>query len=179
MATLEEKTMNVVSSRRILSLLGLSLILLAAGCNSAPAPAPDTRAADEAAVRKADSDWSKAAQTKQPDAWMAFYSDDAIALPPNDKLANTRDSIRKPVAELLALPGLVISWQPSKVEVARSGEIAYSSGAYVFTANDAHGKPTTENGKYVEIWKKQTDGSWKCAVDIWNPDTPLAPPTAP
>jgi ketosteroid isomerase-like protein len=176
MAKSKEKTVAVMHGKRVMFLIGVSVILVAAGCTSAPSPAPDTRAADEAAVRKADGDWAKAAQTKQVDAWMAFYSDDAVALPPNDKVANTKDSIRKSVGELLALPGLAISWQPTKVEAARSGDIAYSSGAYVFTANDAHGKPTTENGKYVEIWKKQADGNWKCVVDIWNPDTPVTPP---
>lgn len=179
MAKSDETAVIVTGGKWLRYLLGLSVVLVAAGCNSAPPPAPDTRAADEAAVRKADGDWSKAAQTKQVDAWMAFYSDDAVALPPNDKVANSKDSIRKSIAELLGLPGLAISWQPTKVEVARSGDIAYSSGAYVFTSNDAEGKPTTENGKYVEIWKKQVDGSWKCSVDIWNSDLPAAPPAAP
>jgi ketosteroid isomerase-like protein len=180
MAKSEEKTVIVEGGKRLLYLLALSVAFAAAGCNSAQQPAaPDTRTADEAAVRKADGDWSKAAQTKQVDAWMAFYSDDVVALPPNEKVANTKDNIRKSVGELLALPSMAISWRPTKVEVARSGDIAYSFGAYEFTANDAHGKPITENGKYVEIWKKQADGSWKCAVDIWNPDTPVMPPAAP
>jgi hypothetical protein len=43
------------------------------GCNSSQQPAADTRAADEAAVRKADADWVKAAQTKTVDDGVAFY----------------------------------------------------------------------------------------------------------
>jgi len=43
--------------------------------------------------------------------------------------------------------------------------------------NDAKGKPAKENGKYVEIFKKQTDGSWKVIVDIWNSDLPAAAST--
>jgi ketosteroid isomerase-like protein len=35
----------------------------------------------------------------------------------------------------------------------------------------------TDHGKYVAVWKKQADGNWKVAVDIWNTDLPLpAPP---
>ncbi|MGA8012854.1 MAG: hypothetical protein WB949_10550, partial [Candidatus Acidiferrales bacterium] len=48
---------------------------------SKPQPA-DNRAADSAAVQKADADWSAAAQAKQADAWVAFYADDAVVLPP-------------------------------------------------------------------------------------------------
>ena len=43
--------------------------------------------------------------------------------------------------------------------------------------NDAKGKPIRDTGKILEIWKKQADGSWKCAVDTWNSDLPAAPPS--
>jgi ketosteroid isomerase-like protein len=156
--------------------LGLSCAMVLLGCSSAIQPAPDTRAADEAAIRKTDADWVKAAQSKQVDAWVAFYSDDAVALPPNEKLANSKDSIRKAVSELLALPGLAIKWQQTKVEVARSGDIAYAYGTYELTMNDSKGKPVTDQGKILEIWKKQADGGWKCIVDTWNSDLPATPP---
>jgi ketosteroid isomerase-like protein len=40
----------------------------------------------------------------------------------------------------------------------------------------ASGKPIAERGKYVEIWREQADGGWKCIVDIFNSDLPEAPP---
>jgi ketosteroid isomerase-like protein len=61
------------------------------------------------------------------------------------------------------------------VEVAQSGDIGYTSGTYEFTMNDASGKPVNERGKYLEVWKKQADGKWKCVMDIWNSDLPVAP----
>jgi len=61
--------------------------------------------------------------------------------------------------------------------VAQSGELAYLSGTYELTLNDASGKPVKDRGKYVEVWKKQADGTWKATVDIWNSDLPApAPP---
>ena len=134
----------------------------------------DTRPADEAAIRLADSYWVKAAQSKQVDAWMAFYADDAVVLPPNEKMATDKDSIRKSVGLLLGLPGLSLSWEPATVEVAHSGDLAYLYGGYVLTFNDAKGKPVTDHGKNVEIWKKQGDGHWKCILDTWNSDLPPA-----
>ncbi len=132
-----------------------------------------TRAEDQAAIRKLDAAWVKAAQSKRVDAWMAFYSGNAVVLPPNDKLATTRDAIRKLVGELLGPPGLAITWQPAKIEVARSGDLAYLYGTYEYSFNESVDRRTTDVGKILEIWKKQADGSWRCIVDTWNSDFPL------
>lgn len=162
---------GLVATITVRKCLCLSFLLMLFGCTSAPPP----EAADEAAIRKADADWVKAAQSKQVEAWVAFYSDDAVVLPPNEEVAASRDSIRKTVGGLLGLPGLSITWQPRKVEVARSGDLAYLNGAYELTWNDTNGKPTADHGKTLEIWKKQSDGGWKCIVDTWNSDLPAAP----
>ena len=159
--------------------LGLSFVLTLVifGCSSSQQQAPpDTRAADEAAVRKADADWATAGQSKQVDAWVAYYSDDAVVLPPNEQEATGKDNIHKAIGDLLALPGLSVNWKAAKVEVARSGDLAYVQGTYELGMKDPKGKPITDHGKYVEVWKKQADGNWKCAVDTWNSDLPAAPP---
>ncbi|MGH7983124.1 MAG: YybH family protein, partial [Candidatus Udaeobacter sp.] len=78
--------------------------------------------------------------------------------------------------DLLASPGVAISWKTAKVEVARSGDLAYTTGTYELTMNDASGKPINDRGKYVEVWKKQADGKWKVVADIWNSDLPLPSP---
>lgn len=108
------------------------------------------------------------------DAWVAFYADDAAVLPPNEPVATSPESIRKSVSELLTLPGLSIDWKPTKIEVARSGDLAYLYGAYRL-AWDEGGKRATDQGKNVAIWKKRPDGKWKCVVDTWNSDLPLTP----
>ena len=158
--------------------VALSGVLLINGCNSGGQGSSadlKARATDEATIRQLDADWVKAAKSKQVDAWTTFYADDAVVLPPNDKVANSSAAIRKSVGELLGLPGLSLTWQPTKVEVAKSGDIAYLYGAYELIANDAHGKPATDYGKIVEIWKRQPNGVWKCIVDTWNSDLPAAP----
>jgi len=150
--------------------LGLLALIWLPGCSTSQQPPPDTRPADEAAIRKADAEWSKSAQPNQVDAWMAFYSADSVVEPPNAKIATTPESIRKNVADLLALPGLSLHWEAQKVGVARSGDLAYLIAAYELTANAPTGKPFTEHGKTLEIWKKQSTGAWKCAVDTWTSD---------
>jgi len=137
---------------------------------------PDTKAADEAALRKADEEWSKAAGAKDVDKTVSYYAADALVLPPNGTAITARDAIRKTWQEMITAPEFSGGWTATKVEVARSGEIGYVTGTWEFKWNDAAGKPTGDHGKFVEVWKKQTDGSWKCAVDIWNSDKPLPTP---
>jgi ketosteroid isomerase-like protein len=40
------------------------------------------------------------------------------------------------------------------------------------TINDAEGRPMTERGRSVTVWRKEARGGWKCVVDIWNPEPP-------
>jgi ketosteroid isomerase-like protein len=132
-------------------------------------------AAVEAVVRKADADWAAAASTASVDAWMAFYAADAVVLLPNDELASGKDLIRHTVTRLLALR---VAWRPIKVEVARSGDLALLIGAYELRLGDSHGAPISDRGRRLEIWRKQADGTWKCIVDTWNWDEPIAAPSA-
>jgi ketosteroid isomerase-like protein len=163
-----------VTRRTTLVLWGcLALVLFAAGCGEQKPP--DTRVADEKAIRDADAQWSKTAAARDIDGTVSYYSDDASLLAPNAPVASDKQSIRAAWAGLLT-PDTSLSWQATKVEVARSGDLAYLIGTYQLTSKDAHGKPVSDNGKFVEVWKKQPDGKWKVVADIFNSDLPVAQP---
>ena len=152
----------------------IALLTFASACQpQTPQTPPDTRAADETAIKDFDAQWSKAASDKNLDKMLSYYADDAIVLQPNGPMVNSKDAVRKIWREVLTAPGFSGGWKATKVEVARSGELAVVSGTWEFTMNDASGKPATDRGKFVEVVKKQADGSWKCVTDIWNSDLPL------
>ena len=125
-----------------------------------------------------DTQWSEAAATKDLERTLAYYSEDAIVLPPNATRATTKETIRKVWKDILATSGLAITWKPAKVKLGKSGEMAWVSGTYELTMNDASGKPANDRGKYLEIWEKQPEGNWKCAADMWNSDLAGAAPAA-
>ena len=131
-------------------------------------------AAAEAAIRESDAQWVAAAKTASVDAWMAFYSTDAVVMAPNVQIASDHEHVRQAVADLLALPHLSIAWHPIKVEVARSDDLAYLIGAYELGYDDVRGSRVSDRGKLLEIWRRQPDGGWKCIVDTWNSDGPAA-----
>jgi uncharacterized protein (TIGR02246 family) len=149
----------------------LFCLLLNCSCTQ---QSPDTRAADEAAIRDLDTEWSKAASANDLEGTVAFYSDDATVLPPNAPIASTKQAIHTLWASLL-VPGSTASWQATKVEVSRSSDLGYLLGTYVVTLKDSKGK-AVDSGKLVEVWKKQTDGKWKCVVDTYNSDLPTPAP---
>jgi ketosteroid isomerase-like protein len=151
----------------------LALLLFAAGCSQA-AP-PDTRAADEAVIRDADSQWSKTAAAGDLDGTVAYYAEDASVLAPNAPIASDKQSIRGVWASLLGSAS--VSWKATRVEVARSGDLAYIQGIYQLTSRDLQANPV-DHGKFVEVWKKQADGKWKVVADSFNSDMPVAPSPA-
>jgi uncharacterized protein (TIGR02246 family) len=140
------------------------------------APAADTKSAIEKALRDLDAQWSAAAGAKDLDKTVSYYSTDAIVMPPNAPSATTKEAIRSAWKEMLTSPGAALSWKATKVEVAKSGDLACVSGTYEETTTDASGKPVNDHGKYVEVWEKQADGKWKCGADIWNSDLPATAP---
>jgi uncharacterized protein (TIGR02246 family) len=151
-----------------LVVIGLSL-----ACQQPPPPSPpDTRAADERAIREANAAWLKAVTAKDVEAFVSFFAEDASVLPPNAPIVTGKESVRKFASEMMANPGFAGSSQTTKVEVSRAGDLAYSTDTYQLTANDAKGRPVTDRGKEVIVWKKQPDGKWKTVVEIFNSDLP-------
>lgn len=112
-----------LSQRRILGLCVFFPFLLAL-----PSAAQNTsKAAD--AVRTADQDWLKVFAAKNLEKSVAFCDEQGALLSSNAPIANGREAISKLFAGFFALPNLKISWHPDRVDVARSGEMGYTSGA--------------------------------------------------
>ncbi|MBI1941234.1 MAG: SgcJ/EcaC family oxidoreductase [Acidobacteria bacterium] len=153
--------------------IGLLAFVLA--CTQAPPPAPpDTRVADAATLRDLDAQWSKATAAKDVEGFVGFFADDGMLFPPSTPKVTEKDGIRKWATEMITNPGFAVGWQVTKAEAARSSDLGYTMGTYELTVHDPKGKPVTDRGKYITVWKKQADGTWKVAADIFNSDLPAA-----
>lgn len=159
--------MNILLNRQLILICTFLLPL-------ASVLAAESKSSDEQTLRDLDAKWSAAAAARDVDKTVSYYADDATVLPANAPTATTKDAIRKVWQDLLTSPGAAVSWKTTKVEVARSGDLACTVGTYELTMNDATGKPVNDRGKYVAVWEKK-GGTWKCGVDIWNSDLPAAP----
>lgn len=144
------------------------------GCRQAPTAAPDTRAQDEQAIRDTEARWVKAFATKEPVKAAAFYADDAASMLPDTPLMTGRQAIIEGMKPELGDKNFSLVFAPTKVEIAQSGEMAYSQGRFEYTTTDGKtGKRVGQAGNYVEVYRKQADGSWKVEEDIATEETPL------
>ena len=152
------------------------IILLAVMVLGCQQQAPDTRVEDEKAIRHVeDIKMLKAARVKDVERLMSFYAEDAVGFPPHAPMTRDKEAWRQTWLEIVEYPSF--TWQTTKVEVSRSSDLAYSYGTFDATISGSEGEPIDFNGKWVVIWKKQPDGSWKHIIDIYNSDLPL--PSAP
>ena len=155
-----------MSRNRSLLVIAFIFACFATACTQPqPAAPPDTRVADEAAIRAADADFAKFAAAKDVDKAVALYQDDAVAFAPGVPAVIGKDNIHKFISGFLASPGLQVSIHIASVDVARSGDIAIDRGTVDSTTTDKKGKAATQTIEYVLVWKKQADGSWKIAAD--------------
>jgi ketosteroid isomerase-like protein len=157
-------------TRKLILIACVVVLPLAVVCNFPPT----ARGADEKAVRDADAEWSKVAGAKDLDKTVSFYADDAMVLPPNEPMVTSKTGIRNLWKGFLdSLTD--ISWKTTHVEMAKSGDMGYLIGTYAMTMKDG----TKDTGKYCEVWKKQADGKWKVAADMFSSDLPATPATSP
>jgi uncharacterized protein (TIGR02246 family) len=153
----------------------IASFLILAGCSEAPPPVADTREADTKAIRDVEATALKAWKARSGADLASIYTPDASLMIPNMATVKGSD-VSSMMKEMFADPNLSLTFEAAKVEVAKSGELGYSQGAYSMTMSDPKTKKVlTEKGKYVTVFAKQADGSWKAVSDINTPDAPAAP----
>jgi ketosteroid isomerase-like protein len=58
-----------------------------------------------------------------------------------------------------------LTWTPTEAVMGPSGDMGYTWGHFEGRSKDANGNPVTTTGRYMTIWRKQPDGSWKVILD--------------
>lgn len=121
------------------------------------------------ALLAADSAFQAAAEEgENVDSIVSFWTDDAVVYPPGQPAVRGKKAIRKYVAGALQIEGFEISWETLDATLGPSGEMGYLTHRNEVTAPDSAGNLVTTPGKGVTIWRRTSDGQWKCVVDIWN-----------
>lgn len=134
-----------------------------APANTAAAPPVDHHAADSAVIHTTDSAWFSAVQSKDTGKIVAFYANDGAELDPGAPLIAGKDGLRRNWAHAVADKNFALTWVPLKLVV--SGDLAYEIGDYQFAGRSKSGGRMVSKGKYVVVWGRQADGSWKVLVN--------------
>jgi ketosteroid isomerase-like protein len=123
--------------------------------------------ADHAAIRTSTERFVQTLVAQDFDALVRLYTEHAVVMPPHQPAVHGRPAIR--------------SWFPSFPRVSRfsftideaegRADLAYVRGSYSMTLHpEGAPGPVEDAGKYIEIRKRQADGSWPIAADIFNSD---------
>jgi ketosteroid isomerase-like protein len=147
-----------------------ALAALLASCTTST---PDTHDADVSALKDTEAAWVKDAATKDVAKWVAHYTDDASVLLPNAPIFTGKEAISGALKPMLSDPNFAVTFGATKVDVAKSGDLGYTQGSYSLTQSNPKTKaPEVEKGKYLTVYRKQADGTWKSVQDTFMSDAP-------
>jgi len=136
-------------------------------------PGRSARGRDLAAIRATDSAFATTAAAGDAAGVAAIYLPDARVLPPNAPAVQGRDAIQKLWGGLL--DAYQVKFDVSADEVEGRGDLAYARGHYTLDGTPkAKGVPPLhDQGKFLEILRRQADGTWRYAVDMYSSDLPV------
>lgn len=58
-----------------------------------------------------------------------------------------------------------LTWTPTDAQMGPSGDMGYTWGHFEGHSKDAAGNPVTTSGRYITVWRRQANGTWKVALD--------------
>jgi ketosteroid isomerase-like protein len=125
--------------------------------------------ADEAAIRRLDEEWGRAASTQKLDAVVGFYAHDGSLVWPGEPAVHGTADIRASWKKMMDISGLNLRFTPERIVISDDASLASDFGKVEF-GHEVDGKPVMEIAKYIVVWRKEKDG-WKVLYDSYNLNT--------
>ena len=151
--------------------LTLSFAVLA----SCAGPPPADPRADRTALIAAAEAFHAAAIAKDREAVLSLFDQDAIMLPPGADRVDGMDAVRAFRFGFIETPGVELDFELLEAEVSSGGDMGFTIAVANITIRGPDGVTGRDRVRDFHAWRKQLDGSWKIAVDVWN-SGPLAEP---
>ena len=104
--------------------------------------------------------------------WLGTLTDDVVCLPPDQRMVSGKKAVRPWIKKTFFDP-FEMKFNFSFDELEVFGSLAFARGRYTLSLTPKTGGSTTKiRGKFIDIFRRQSDGSWKFARIIWNSDKP-------
>jgi ketosteroid isomerase-like protein len=153
----------------VLAALAATLVALA-GCATTPVSSTE---ADATAIRQIYTAYTTAAERGDSAAWLLLWDKGGIQLRPNAPArSKERLDAEVPAQFKARIDASDMTMVINPLEITVNGPWAYSQGLYTQNmTNKSTGAKTLVDGKYLTIFKRQADGSWKIYRDCFNSNT--------
>jgi ketosteroid isomerase-like protein len=162
---------------RALTVIFLAAILFVV--NSCSRRAFDA-AREKAKLLRRDSEWAETAWSgKDIEKILSYWTDDALLIFPGQPILEGKAAIRPYVASSLNTPGFKIHWVSSKPVFSPDGKMAYMPATTELTVPGPDSALITKQLRGIAIWRLESDGQWRCVVDIANEQPTAAAPSSP
>ncbi len=115
----------------------------------------------------ADTAFAKATAERGLDGWLSWFADDA-QINARPAPIQGKEALRKHYSKMFSQPGFAIRWNPLFAEASKDGTLGYTFGQAEVESRNAKGEVQKSDARYVSVWKRQKDGSWKVVTDIGN-----------
>ncbi|MCR4268030.1 SgcJ/EcaC family oxidoreductase [Nitratireductor sp. ZSWI3] len=130
-------------------------------------------ATDLKAIDRVRDDHVAALNAGDADKWVAQFSEDGVQMPPNAPANVGKNMIRSWSRGLLSIFRIAFNLDVDEVRVL--DDWAFERGGYSIKMDPiAGGQMIEDTGKYITIYQKNTDDTWRIARDIWNSSRPLS-----
>lgn len=104
------------------------------------------------------------------EAMLDMYTDDAISLPSYEPMLRGKAAMIESHNRNKDAGFKMNDMTLNTMEVWSSGNYAYEIGTYTIDISMPQMENWKDNGKYLTVWEKQSDGLWKVKADTWNTD---------
>ena len=148
-----------------LAVLAIATPLLAAGPETKTGPGV---AEVRTAIDKGNGQWVEAWDKADASLIASLFAADGVMLGRNGKFFKGPDQVLERMKKVFEATGKGVKATVTTVDLWLDGSTAYETGTYSYKSQQ-DGKPVNEEGRYVTIWKRQSDGSWKIASDMGVP----------
>jgi uncharacterized protein (TIGR02246 family) len=117
-------------------------------------------------IEEANTKYSDAIQKNNLADAVALYTDDATMVPPDGELIKGKQAIEELYKKFfqMGMKEIVLT----TIEVGGSGGTVYEIGKTRVRIQPEGQAAILDSTKYLVIWNRQTDGTWKVHADIWN-----------
>ena len=126
----------------------------------------------KAAVQDIFDAYSAAMNAEDSDLWISLWDENGIQMRPNAPAVVGKAAIEKGIRESYQ----ALDWEKFTIrleEVKVAGDWGFARGTYSASITPkAEGETAFIDGKYLTIFKRQPDGSWKIFRDCFNSNLP-------